>query len=327
MERVNHPALLCDLTTPDVNELGLQVVRAIIPGFHPLVVGHQIRSLGGKRLWTVPQKLGYTKNAPKAVITEFLILTLSVRAKLMSYQNIGMDLPVPEGEEDLAWEMFHENSKLTRFDIPPPDHEVLARMSELAESLSFSGYPVLELPESRLPLSMTLGDAVIGRSTLKRMGPVPVDLETLATLLHCGYGITRDERELGYPRAFRASPSAGALYPLEIFVHCAHASGFENGLYHFHPVENHLRLLRVGDQSESLATGLVNQNNVHDASLIFFITAVFERSTFKYRDRGYRFALIEAGHSAQNVNLAAFSLGLGTINVGGFYDRKIDDFL
>jgi ribosomal protein S12 methylthiotransferase accessory factor len=56
---VNHVALLCDLTTPDVKDLGLAVVRAVIPGFHPLVVGHSTRSLGGKRLWTVPQKLGY----------------------------------------------------------------------------------------------------------------------------------------------------------------------------------------------------------------------------------------------------------------------------
>jgi len=56
---VDHSVLLCDLTTPDVREVGLTVIRALIPGFHPLVVGHRIRSLGGKRLWTVPQKLGY----------------------------------------------------------------------------------------------------------------------------------------------------------------------------------------------------------------------------------------------------------------------------
>ena len=56
---VDHRVLLCDLTTPDVSQVGLAVVRAVIPGFNPLVVGHRIRSLGGKRLWTVPQKLGY----------------------------------------------------------------------------------------------------------------------------------------------------------------------------------------------------------------------------------------------------------------------------
>ena len=59
VHEVNHLALLCDLTTPEVKDLGLAVVRAVIPGFHPLVVGHSIRSLGGQRLWTVPQKLGY----------------------------------------------------------------------------------------------------------------------------------------------------------------------------------------------------------------------------------------------------------------------------
>jgi ribosomal protein S12 methylthiotransferase accessory factor len=59
VREVGHTALLCDLTTPDVEDVGLAVVRAVIPGFHPLVVGHVIRALGGKRLWTVPQKLGY----------------------------------------------------------------------------------------------------------------------------------------------------------------------------------------------------------------------------------------------------------------------------
>ncbi len=60
-----HRALLCEVTTPDVAEVGLSVVRAIIPGFHPLVVGHSIRSLGGKRLWTVPQRLGYKGTTPE----------------------------------------------------------------------------------------------------------------------------------------------------------------------------------------------------------------------------------------------------------------------
>jgi SagB-type dehydrogenase family enzyme len=63
------------------------------------------------------------------------------------------------------------------------------------------------------------------------------------------------------------------------------------------------------------------------SSLIILITAVFERSTIKYGDRGYRFALLEAGHVAQNINLVANALGLGSINLGGYFDRRADDFL
>jgi SagB-type dehydrogenase family enzyme len=64
-----------------------------------------------------------------------------------------------------------------------------------------------------------------------------------------------------------------------------------------------------------------------NASLIIFITAIFERSVFKYGDRGYRFIFLEAGHVAQNINLVSNALGLGSVNIGGFFDREIDDFL
>jgi SagB-type dehydrogenase family enzyme len=245
----------------------------------------------------------------------------------MSQKNSFSDPSISGGDIDLLWETFHENSKTSMFDLPLSDHEVLRRMADLAESLSFHGYPVLELPESIRPLTIPLGEAILKRSTVKKMAPEGIDLETTATLLRSAYGITRDERALGYPRAFRAAPSAGALFPLEIYFHSASTVGFPSGLYYYNPTENHLRLLRRGDQSEIIAQALVQQNIAYDASLLVFITAIFDRSTFKYGDRGYRFGLIEAGHVAQNLNLTALGLGLGSINLGGFYDRRIDDFL
>ncbi len=238
------------------------------------------------------------------------------------------DPPVSDGDPDLLWETFHENSKLSMFDSPPSDQNVIARMEQLSGSLEYRGYPVLELPPSRTPLIMPLGEAILRRSTARQMKPAPVSLPALATLLHCAYGITRDQRSLGYPRAFRTVPSGGALYPLEIFVYSAPANPeFDSGLYHFNPIQEHLRWLRKGDLSEPLSQALVQPEILTASSLLIFITAVFERSTFKYGDRGYRFVLIEAGHVGQNINLAAVSLGLGSMNMGGFYDRKLDDFL
>jgi SagB-type dehydrogenase family enzyme len=238
-----------------------------------------------------------------------------------------VDPPISTGDADLLWETFHENSKVSMFEIPPSDHEVLQRMRDLDESLSFHGYPIIQLPERKADLSIPLGEAIRLRGTAKQMAPVPIGLQTASTLLHCAHGVTRDQRSLGFPRAFRATPSAGALYPLEIYFHGAHTVGFSAGLYHYNTVGHHLRLLREGDHSETIARALVQESIAHDASLILFITALFERSTFKYGDRGYRFALIEAGHVAQNLNLTAVGLDLGSINVGGFYDRRIDDFL
>jgi SagB-type dehydrogenase family enzyme len=118
-------------------------------------------------------------------------------------------------------------------------------------------------------------------------------------VLRSAYGITHDQRALGYPRAFRAAPSAGALYPLELYFYNGHCIGFPSGLYHYNPVDDNVRLLRAGDLTRQLASALVAENLATDAALIIFITAVFGRTVFKYGDRGYRFILLEAGHVAQ----------------------------
>src|SRR5207245_9426145 len=122
-------------------------------------------------------------------------------------------------------------------------------------------------------------------------------------------------------------PSGGARYPLEIFFHSATIEGLQAGLYHYNPAENHLRFLRKGDATNKIAEAMAYPDLAAGASLLVFITAVFERSIFKYGDRGYRFILLEAGHVAQNINLVTNALGLGGTNIGGFFDRQIDDFL
>jgi SagB-type dehydrogenase family enzyme len=243
----------------------------------------------------------------------------------MSDDRLFVDPPVPTGE-DVLWETFHENSKTSRYDLPPSDHEVLARMAMLAESLTYHGYPAWQLPEAR-PLTMSLGEAIRSRFTSRTLIPADVDLPTAATLLRSGYGVTHDQRSVGYPRAFRATPSAGALYPLELYFYSAFAVGFPSGLYHYSPAEDNVRLLRSGDLSHRLGPALVSPALATEASLLVFVTAVFGRTVFKYGDRGYRFILLEAGHVAQNLNLAAAGLGLSCINLGGFFDRQVDDLL
>jgi SagB-type dehydrogenase family enzyme len=152
-------------------------------------------------------------------------------------------------------------------------------------------------------------------------------LRDLATLLHYAYGVSRDNVGTVWPRPFRTVPSGGALYPLEIYFHSRHIAGLDAGLYHYYPPDHSVALLSAGDLVSDIAPCLVQQNIGHDATVVFFITAMFERSTFKYGDRGYRFVLLEAGHVAQNMSLVANGLRLGSMNIGGFFDRSVDDFL
>jgi SagB-type dehydrogenase family enzyme len=241
--------------------------------------------------------------------------------------KVWNQLAYPHREDDCVWETFHEVSKTSRVDAPPSTGEVLARMGLLWESLPYSGYPIVELPHSLSLLHGSLADAVAQRQTARDIRPASLSLDQVAALLECAYGVTRSNEGTVFPRPFRTVPSGGGLYPLELYFHSAHVQGLQAGLYHYNAAEHRLRLLHGRDETRQLSESLVQRNLATDCALIVFITAIFERNVFKYGERGYRFTLLEAGHVAQNLNLAATSLGLGSVNIGGFFDRSIDALL
>ena len=231
------------------------------------------------------------------------------------------------GNEDNLWELFHENSKTSRYANFPSNETVHGRMVRMLESLVYEGYPVVELPTTLAPLDIPLGEAILTRVTARSLERVPLSLQKVATILHHAYGITRDNQGSGFPRPFRTIPSGGALYPLEIYFQANAVPELTPGLYHYNPTQNNLRLIREGDAVHRISQALIQKNVATDSSMIIFITAVFERSCFKYGDRGYRFIFLEAGHLGQNINLVANGLGLGCANVGGYHDQQIDEFL
>lgn len=231
----------------------------------------------------------------------------------------------PETEHPL-WELFHENSKLSQFVNRPTDHAVENAVSDLYESLPFNGYPTFPLPDRLPSMKMPVRKAMHSRVTAHEMTPHPLRCDQLAALLHFGYGVTRDNHSSRWLRSFRVVPSAGALYPIEIFIHINKVQGIPPGLFHYNPLKRNLRYLREQGKNE-ITRCFVQKTIPLQASILIFLTALFERSTFKYGNRGYRFTLIEAGHIAQNINLTSTALSLGCKNIGGFYDREIDAYL
>jgi SagB-type dehydrogenase family enzyme len=236
-------------------------------------------------------------------------------------------LRMPRAERDGIWELFHENSRISPFEHYVPDEAVTARVEALWTSLPYPNYPRFDLPAELVPMHQGLLDAILARRTAREMEPVQLTRAQLGTLLHCGYGITRDNAGTPWPRPFRTVPSGGALYPLELYFHTTLVDDLPTGLYHYNPSRNDVCLLREGDLSAELRAALVFPEVVNDASVLLVVTAIMERSTFKYADRGYRFIMLEAGHVAQNVNLAAVGLGLGAVNIGGFYEHRLDETL
>lgn len=229
--------------------------------------------------------------------------------------------------EPPLWEQFHENSKLGRFSAGLSNQSIENVPVGLYDSLPCNDFPTILLPKRLPALTMPVGKAMRSRVTTHEMIPHSLRVDQVAALLHYGYGGTRDKRNSGLLRSLRIVPSAGALYPIEIFVHIRNVQSIPTGLFHYNPLKHDLRWLRDGIHQNEIARCFVAQTIPQHTSVLIFLTALFERSTFKYGDRGYRFTLLEAGHIAQNINLTSSALKLGCKNIGGFYDREIDAFL
>lgn len=228
---------------------------------------------------------------------------------------------------DAMWQLYHENSKASRFERPLDSASLSAWQRRLLPNLRYDGHPAIELPAPRSTFAKSLECTLLERATSSALVRQPLALEMVATLLHYSYGITRRNAEGMMPRGFRAVPSAGALYPLELYVHAAAVDGLPAGLYHFEPDAFVLRRFLDGDRTPAIAERVAQEAIVTEASVVIFITALFERTTTKYGERGYRFALLEAGHVGQNLALTACALDLGAMNIGGFHDRRIDELL
>ncbi len=143
-----------------------------------------------------------------------------------------------------------------------------------------------------------------------------LELRSLAIVLHAAYGVVDEPR--------RSIPSAGALYPLELYPVTARVGGIEAGVYHFDPRRHVLEVVRTGAVHGELADCCALPGLVDGAAAVVLVAAVFWRTRFKYGLRGYRFALLEAGHCAQNILLAANALGIAALPLGGFYDARAE---
>lgn len=243
------------------------------------------------------------------------------------WQQTALDTDTHE----MAWEWFHESSKTGRYDLALSNEQVLAEMDNLYPSLPYKNHAPIPLPETLAPVDRSFLDVVRARATPRACRSAPLSLEQLRTVLYCGYGETRDNRDNAWVhRAFRTVPSGGGLFPLELyFYQRGDVTGLEAGIYHYAPAGNVLHLVRPGNHDAALADAFVDFQRAlaGNLSVVVFVTALFQRSVFKYRNKGYRFCLLEAGHVAQNLNLAATALGLGVINIGGFFDRRVDALL
>ena len=183
--------------------------------------------------------------------------------------------------------------------------------------------PWIPLPSSA-PIPTAVDAVIAGRVSCRAFAPTPIALDTLAAILSVGYGIENRSAAGDLVLFDRPVPSAGGLYPLEVSLLVRGVTDLPAGVYHYVPAADGLERLRSGALPHRFLTYLfMGQQWAADAALVVVLSAVPGRTLTKYRDRGYRYLLLEAGHVMQNINLACSALGLGSVNIGGFYDDEL----
>jgi SagB-type dehydrogenase family enzyme len=177
----------------------------------------------------------------------------------------------------------------------------------------------LKFPEHALRITEILQK----RRSVRSFSSKSLSTVELSFLLWASTGIQR--REQGYE--FRTAPSAGALYPIETYVVINNVEGLEKGLYHYNIEEHTLEELKLDNFGRELAHAALEQEMLANAPLVFVWMAIFERSKWKYRQRAYRYVYLDAGIIGENLALSATGIGLGSCNVGAFFDNEVNKIL
>jgi SagB-type dehydrogenase family enzyme len=180
-----------------------------------------------------------------------------------------------------------------------------------------------ELPAAETADGPGLWETIHERRSVRDFRREPLTVDQLGQLLWATQGITGRRRGM----AFRASPSAGACYPLDTYVIVNRVEGLEVGLYFYDVREAALEARRRGDLSSAIADACLRQTMVAEAGVVFAWVAVPARSKHRYHERAYRYIYMDAGHIGQNLHLAATGLGLGCCAIGAFLDDEVNAIL
>ena len=179
---------------------------------------------------------------------------------------------------------------------------------------------LVPLPRPATDGGAPLAKALAGRRSVRAFRPAPLTLAEVGQLLWAAQGTNREDGR-------RTAPSAGATYPLELWLVAGAVDGLPAGLYRYLPGEHALRRAGQGDRRGALASAARGQAWVETAPAVVAITAVEARTAARYGERAGRYVAIEVGHAAQNLCLQATALGLGSVVVGAFADREVEQLL
>ncbi len=179
----------------------------------------------------------------------------------------------------------------------------------------------ISLPDPAEEGKMSVEKAISQRRSTRNFSDDPLTLDLVSQILWSAQGITEKRQN------FRTAPSAGATFPLEIFLVSGKIEGLKPGVYRYLPLNHSLSKIMNGDQRHALYAGALHQSAIINAPASVIIGGVFERTTNRYGARGEQYVYMEVGHAGQNIHLQAEALGLGTVVIGAFDDSRVQQAL
>jgi len=216
---------------------------------------------------------------------------------------------------------FQQKSKYIRNKLP--QH----RLDWVNKPKPFKSYPnaikTIKLLSPEFDDQIKFWNVVLNRKSTRKFRQEPITQSNLSQVLFGMTGLTRFSPQL----AFRTVPSAGGLFPIEIYPIINNVEELDKGIYHYNIAKHTLELLKEGDFRAEVAQGCLDQQIAYNSAVNFVWTAIIERSKWKYLQRCYRYIYLDAGHIGQNFYLVAEALGLGACTIGAIYDDEINKLL
>ncbi len=193
-----------------------------------------------------------------------------------------------------------------------------------SEPETSGGKKSIRLPSPKHKGELSVEEAIFRRRSIRRYKDEPLTLEEVSQILWAAGGKTID----GITGATRAYPSAGGIYPLEIYLVAGSVEGLTSGIYHYRWREHSIDLVKEGDFCQNLTRAALGQRMIANAPVSIVFTAIYSRTTGRYGRRGEtRYVPMDIGGAGQNVHLQAEALGLGTVIIGAFRNGAVKEAL
>ncbi|MCK4694409.1 MAG: SagB/ThcOx family dehydrogenase, partial [Candidatus Cloacimonetes bacterium] len=236
---------------------------------------------------------------------------------------------------DLGWldyDLISEDKDLVSLKTESRYNEIISKLQvnlkKVEEKFSDKHNPleIIQLPDPRYNSETSIEKSLLQRRSVRKYKDEPITLEEISQILWAAYGVTKPiPNGPAFLRGgLKTAPSAGALYPLELYVTARNVTGLPAGIYKYKPEDHTLLKIFDGDVSTELAKAALDQPWVKEAPANIVYSAVFSRTTDKYGDRAReRYVCMDLGHSAENIYLQCESLGLVTVAIGAFIDINL----